>query len=319
MKKVFSSHKQLAHVWAQQTQESGRASRMFFSNTTDIYSYGRHYMAAKIHTLDDGKKVCLIRSDSYSHSTSGHLSEIQDAVRGLMPSFRVPDIHSLRSESNLKYFTSEIEAEITIAKKCIKVESNRVIRMKLKNLDSTVYSANQFFKFAGYPKFIPSDQTVSEVIGHLKTRLARYKELNTPEMIKKRERDKARREQLENQKLAVKNEEKILKFRQGEYIAGIKNPFEYLRIKGDTVQTSRGASVPLIDAKRLFMFISNSANAEALKGLKVGHFTLESVSRLDDGDTLLVIGCHRILMSEAIKLFATPTIGGGASLTLVQP
>jgi len=90
MKKVFSSHAQLAHVWVQQTQSKGRSSNMFFEGTR-IYSYGFHYCAARIHTVK-GKRFALVRSDAYSHSTAKHLCRIRGALNNLMPFFCVEDI-----------------------------------------------------------------------------------------------------------------------------------------------------------------------------------------------------------------------------------
>lgn len=65
-KRVFSSHSQLAHVWAQQTQPGGRASdnRMFFDGKT-IFSYGRHWPIAHFITPD----LVLVNSDGKSVST----------------------------------------------------------------------------------------------------------------------------------------------------------------------------------------------------------------------------------------------------------
>lgn len=37
MKKVFSTHSEVAHIWAQQNQREGEASNMFFEGDT-IYS-----------------------------------------------------------------------------------------------------------------------------------------------------------------------------------------------------------------------------------------------------------------------------------------
>jgi len=58
MKKVFNTASELIHVYAQQSQESGRCHNVFFENTTDLYSYGHHYLLAKfIKTKESGKTI----------------------------------------------------------------------------------------------------------------------------------------------------------------------------------------------------------------------------------------------------------------------
>lgn len=77
MKTVFSSNSELAHVWAKQSQFEGRANNMFFKRD-EIYSYGYHYMIAKI---IPEKNACFINSMGYSNSTSKHTSNVASATR----------------------------------------------------------------------------------------------------------------------------------------------------------------------------------------------------------------------------------------------
>lgn len=81
MKKVFGSHNQLAHVWAQQNAPEGYSSdkRMFFDGPT-LYSYGRHYAIAMFSTDKKGNPVVLFNSSGYSPSTGKHTSIARRAV-----------------------------------------------------------------------------------------------------------------------------------------------------------------------------------------------------------------------------------------------
>ena len=77
MHRVFSSHSQCAHVWAQQTQDDGRAKNVSFDGTT-FYSYGTPI--ANFVTDKDGVRVVLFTERSYSTSSGKHLNHAMRAV-----------------------------------------------------------------------------------------------------------------------------------------------------------------------------------------------------------------------------------------------
>ena len=82
MAKTVFSGDMVFHVWAQQTQESGKRSdgRVFFEGRT-IYSYGHHFALGYMFPLaNTGEHVALLNSDGYSISTSKHKSATRDAV-----------------------------------------------------------------------------------------------------------------------------------------------------------------------------------------------------------------------------------------------
>ena len=60
MKNVFNN-RQLAHVWANQSQDTGRNANgsMFFESDT-IYSYGRHYAMARIYKRNESQKTLVL-------------------------------------------------------------------------------------------------------------------------------------------------------------------------------------------------------------------------------------------------------------------
>lgn len=74
-----------AHVWAQFTQESGRSNNgnLYFDGRA-LFSYGRHFVAGFLAPEPgnpQGVGVAFINSDSYSISTSRHVSLAAGAVR----------------------------------------------------------------------------------------------------------------------------------------------------------------------------------------------------------------------------------------------
>jgi len=104
-KKTVFSNSQLAHVWAQQTQETGRNSSgsMFFENDV-IYSYGRHYAIAKIHG-----NVVLVNEWNYSSTTNMHRIKVINAVSHI-DYFFVPDVINIDSQENKNYFTNKVNS-----------------------------------------------------------------------------------------------------------------------------------------------------------------------------------------------------------------
>lgn len=110
VKEVYKNHTELSHVWASGNVPRGVSGNMFFENGI-IYSYGRHYKAAKIHTnKKTGEKLVLINNDSYSPSTGKHLSEIYGAVRHLK-TLSVPDVspeNNYQHDSNVNFLWASI-------------------------------------------------------------------------------------------------------------------------------------------------------------------------------------------------------------------
>lgn len=79
MREALGTSSQVAHVWAQQTQEHGRGGtrdNIFFHGPA-LYSYGTHFLLAYI--MPDG--VALLNTDTYSVTTSKHKGEARNAAR----------------------------------------------------------------------------------------------------------------------------------------------------------------------------------------------------------------------------------------------
>lgn len=292
MRTVFSSNDQVAHVWAQQTQASGKSKNIFFSGDS-IYSYGYHYKAARIHTVK-GKSFALVRSDTYSVSTSGHLASIRAAVDGLMPFFCVTDIDNPKAAA--KELEARAIASVGAQLRTVKVTSKDEIKWANERIEEAYGKANELRAILNLKPIYPNDKDLDAVETHLKKRLARYKELNTPDMIAKREAKRKAKE-------ATAEADAISLFRRGGAIKPIlrRLPYELIRIKnGDYVETSKGARVPLEQARTLLRMIERG---EEIRGQEVGHFRAVCLARTAE-DTVVRIGCHRILLSEAKRVLA---------------
>lgn len=94
MPQVFTND-MVAHVWAQQSQQSGRsANGQFYFEGPYLYSYGTHYVAGLFAAV--GGPV-FINTDSYSITTNRHTSRAWGATRHLRP-WGLPDLTSVAAE-----------------------------------------------------------------------------------------------------------------------------------------------------------------------------------------------------------------------------
>lgn len=91
MPQVFDN-RMVAHVWAQQRQDSGRSNngQFYFSGPT-LYSYGSRFVAG--HIMPDG--TALINGDGYSPTTGRHLGYARHAVHTLRRWYIVPGLTDL--------------------------------------------------------------------------------------------------------------------------------------------------------------------------------------------------------------------------------
>lgn len=309
MRKSFSSNSQLCHVWAQQTQSEGYTDNIFFEGN-EIWSYGYHYKAAKIHTTKDGKRFALVNSRKYSNTTSNHLMDIRSALYGLMPIFRSPDVDS--PSKALKHMDEQSNNAIKVALKRRKIQSREDISYEVEIVQKRFSEANKLRRLLKKPLKNIKEKDLNAVVEYLEKRLRRYNELNPPELIAKRKAEAEKLEQEKQKKALERLVEEIQDFRTGktDAINGYL-PYELLRVDGNRLKTSRGAEVPLRQAKKLYKAILAGIN---VVGEKVGHFTINDITdlRINNPATnefkdekLLTIGCHRLLFSEVQAVLAS--------------
>lgn len=92
MAQVFSND-MVAHVWAQQRQQSGRSSNgNFYFEGRTLYSYGGHFPVG-IFAAPGGP--VFLNADSYTVSTSKHQSYARRAVSHVSPRFYMPSLAAL--------------------------------------------------------------------------------------------------------------------------------------------------------------------------------------------------------------------------------
>lgn len=299
MKKVFNNQ-QLCHVWASQSQDSGRNANgsMFFEGNT-IYSYGRHYAMATIHENNQGKLV-LVNEHNYSITTCKQRNDVTRAIRGTNY-LMVPDVTSLNSESNETYLYNRLVNSIDDALNTRKLwDSMDYVNDALKDL-------NLYLSFNNKPIV-----TLEPLYYASMTECKYIKEAKKAE----KERIAAEKYEAEQKQIKIDHANLIQQWLNGAQIKErirwdlFKNeyPTNIIRIKpsdSTVVETNSGAEVPL---RHALLLLKSTINKEVKQGDRVGHFRVDEIKQ----DTL-EIGCHTISIEQAKSVLMQYLVSGSVS------
>lgn len=278
--KTRFNNRELCHVWAQQTQSEGRGSNMFFRDSR-IYSYGEHYLAARIHDVR-GEKVVLINNRNYSVTTQKHLSYIRNAITGTT-FFRATNPDDIKS--TIPVARQSLENTFLRAEKVRKIETRHDVTFQLNQI---TFAQSQLDLALTLNKRKPHRRDhgrFSAVAKRLNDLVDRY---NSPEKQAARAKKEAEKQAELRQYLAVR----IAEFRSGGLVSWdlVRLDFDLLRVKEGRLQTSRNASVDLKDAMMLYAALKAGKN---VVGARVGSYTISEVT-----DEAVKVGCHTFLKTE---------------------
>jgi len=271
----------VAHLWAHRSQDSARnGGGNFYFEGDSIYSYGTHFLIAR-HVETKRGRVVLLTTRGYSATTARHKSLVLRACRHLTI-FHVQ--HPTDSDRKAQ-FDEYRQRYLDLARKYSRARSNRPwILGRLRDL---VEEANRFAQFFG-----------------LRSRLSLPDDLSAMEAecraIEQRERKRKQRAEVSRQREAM---ERIQRWVDGESDSCPSDGPIRLRIKGDELQTSRGARVPLehaIKAFRIIKRLHDKGQAYERNGhtIHLGHFPLDAV----DAQGNVTAGCHHVEWPEIERI-----------------
>jgi hypothetical protein len=104
----------------------------------------------------------------------------------------------------------------------------------------------------------------------------------------------------EKQMLALA--EKVTEWRAGAAVSLWDSPDTLLRVKGNRIETSRGAEIPLRCAPAIWQLIQHArAGVACLSGPQIGNFKIDTITL----DGTLRAGCHTIQYSELERMART--------------
>ena len=278
MRKGFSNHHEVCHIWAQQKQSEGKASRIFFEDKS-IYSYGRHFEMARF----IGANTVFITTRKYSVTTAKHLSLVRRAVSHKTV-FEVPSFTD--HAENVQHYIELARESFDKAKR-----ARTPPPPPLGVAKNTVTVLREYLE--QFPTPIPeSHAELWTALDH-----GTYLDGEVQAQLLKKERE-ARKAELDSQRLArearEREEQELLeKWIAGEIGYGFFSAMR-LRVRENEVETTHGAKVPLIEARKLYRALKAGIN---VAGQHIGHYT---VTRLDQEE--IIIGCHRIPLAEIERI-----------------
>lgn len=279
MRTVFSSNRELAHIWANNNDSSVYKRASSLSCQFDrLYSYNT--CIAEI--VGD----CVIfNNHSYSNSTSKHQGLARQSIHGKTAIYLDVPRYDLRS---LRFTQGDFD-ELIVKPNHAKI-SELLVKGERARLNGDFYKSQAFNiseNVKQYAQLLELNYTPLDLGEYQKLAIEADKVRKAQEKIRKAERVKQQAEDL-------------AKWRAGE---DMRSYFEVtaLRIKGDEIETSRGAKIPLEHAIRAYPLLKRLHNGEAhdlsSHSIKLGHY---SVNRVEKND--LIVGCHRIPFSEIYSI-----------------
>lgn len=274
MKTVFKNTDETIHIFAQQVQQEGKnQSRSVFFEGKKIYSYGYHYLLGEF--IDNN--TILINDKGYSVTTSKHINSLIHATQ------QYKQFYITKVDIDIVHETyNTLLKKITRARKT--TTKNRYIREAL--------SLEQYM--VNYHKYINNKEALKNT--KYKSVVKYAKVLQNETQLIDLEADIKEADKNARAFKKSKTQEQIKKFYNGSinYINNINKELLRLSKNKDSIETSRGANVPLKEAKILYNRIINNKD---IKGLKIGYYTIIGIK-----DNILKIGCHNIELKEVHKL-----------------
>jgi hypothetical protein len=286
----MASHREVAHAWAHQTGKQRNGHNLSYEGAR-LYSYST--CIARLVEVK-GETVVFLTASRYSMSTSRHMRYAIGATSH-MRQFTVPFVDfSAKDSDNHQFMLTRAESLLASSKR----------RRDPYNADSDLRDARAWIRKANeYAALFDLDippiaaDEIDAMRAELSGRIAEVRR-------QREEQERKRRENIEREQEAA---------RVG-WLAGASVYFHgtdpdggaYLRVRGDTLETSQGASVPLAHAVKAFQFVKRvreTGNEWHRNGhtLRVGHFMVDHVA--SNGD--MRAGCHFIKWAEIERVAKT--------------
>jgi len=274
----------VAHLWANRTQEYARnPGHNFYFDRDAIYSYGSHFPIAR-HVTRKGKSAVLFTTRSYSSTTAGHKCVVAGACRHLTV-FHVADVNSTEPRKQFAQYRAEY---MGLVGKYAKARQRKPEHLAA--LRGLVEEANAYADFFGLRARLTLPDDLTGMVAECAA-------------IEKRERERKQREERKRER---ESQERLQKWVDGEsdYPPSAYGPIR-LRIRGEELQTSHGARVPLdhaVKAFRVLKRLHDKGQTYQRNGhtIHLGHFALDAL----DTEGNVTAGCHSVAWDEITRVAA---------------
>ena len=276
MKRVFSTSLQVAHLYANQSQNDARCRNASFDSLS-FYSY-----STRIAYLHNNKPEPLLLIDSYGYSntTRSHVGDLFRAFDSNTKILRVPAVHPRLGDHdvNYNYFFSQIADALASAKKA-----------RTRGPEYITDANNTIEDMRWYAEFFELMWDIPEPVHIAADALDKMNQ----------QRQAARDAKLAKEKLD--QAEKLALWMAGD--ASVHMYFTDLRLRliGEEIQTSHGARIPVADALKFWPILRRLHNKNMdfvfKSEVKFGSYQARHFK-----DDMLVVGCHNIPYSEIERM-----------------
>jgi len=284
----------VAHLWAHATQKRARNSqRNFYFEGDTIYSYGAHFPIARRVTRN-GETAVLFTTQGYSSTTAKHKCIVSRAC-GHLPRFDVPRVHSDDGREHFAAYQKQYQDLVKSYGKARQRKPEILRQMRV-----LVSEANALAKFYGLRSRMqmPADEAAMQ---------AEAAAITKKQAAAERAAERKRQQEIAKQKAGLLEKLEQWATNNGPLPYGADRYSQHarLRIVGDEIETSYGASVPLEHALRAFRILAEiRARGETYQrsehAIHVGHFTISAM----DADGIVTAGCHTIEWAEIERVAA---------------
>ena len=310
---VFSSAREICHLWANQTQNQARQpNRRISFYGTELFSYG-----TKIAELFPTHNIAMVTTRNYSQTTTKHQRYLRDALPSRYIIIEVYD--SFRPESIIQHFNEQLEFQISKLKNArtpskYLVEIDKQLKNAERYLQNFSYIYKDTFTRAGEERFYQQltdlIEAQSKFVDSADSRaLARAyiqdKETKEEEKREQMRADFNRRVKAwqnherddEDQPITIPNSQMR--------IMTSETDFARLSKDGTHFESHRGARISKEHGLALFRMIKAfvTEGKEVILPISIGSYTLERI----DKDGNCVIGCHRFSYTELERVYKTVT------------
>lgn len=277
MKRVFNTSAEVAHLWAHQVQDDARCRNASFEG---FKFYSHSTVIAQIRRNDMGRELVLISDYNYSATTTKHKGDVFRTASH-MKIISVAEPTAILSDHDVNYraFLRRHEDITDLA--------SRARQRKGQYLSQ----ANNIAKdMADYAEFFSLEWNIPN------------KDKSAIELLAAYEVWREQEDQKRRVKRAAEEAEGMAK-----WLAGEDTRFTFhemrLRIKGDEIQTSYGATIPIEHAVKVWPLLHRAHNSgkpllpSPERSIHLGHYKLNSFE-----NDVLTVGCHRIPYSELARM-----------------
>lgn len=301
MKTVFSNPQDIAHLWANQSQQEAKNSnRSFYFYGPTIYSYGSHFPIAKHY-----EGILLFTLNSYSVTTAKHIQIVRGASSHInkVYCFELPSSKSDKysHEKNISQWIRSIKSEIE------KLPKSRKPEIYIGNINGHISNLKKYVSLFGI-KLNSEQKKIISIESKEDFLKLMQKDIEAKELFKKQIQTKGKalyNKYIDAWRTYNESElKKALTDKQSKLLSDYRNTLDlnktFLRFNEVEIQTSKDVKIPLEVARRFYMwFVSVKSKGCVNCEKDILGYPVKSAN-----ESGLIVGCHDVPIAEINRIAA---------------